>query len=352
MPQTRVPCLLMRGGSKKGAFFLASDLPEQPQARDRVLLAVMGSPDVRQIDGIGGGTRDTSKVVIVRPSRHPGADVDYLSGQVHLSEPDVDYSRSCGNLLAAVGPFAIERGLVSVAGSSTQVRVFMEATGQLATIDVPTPDGAATYAGDAVIDEVPGHGAPLIVQFQDIAGSSCGALLPTGAVVDVIDGVEVTCIDNGMPMVLIRAQDLGCSGEETPSHLDGDAELRARLEAIRLQAGPRMKLGDVRDRNVPKMCLISAAGAVGAISTRTFMPHWCHAGIGVFAALTVAAACVVSDSVAQRMAPAGKGDVVQVSVKHPSGEFTVRIKLHQGLPVSCGLMRTARLLFEGEVGIP
>jgi 4-oxalomesaconate tautomerase len=352
MGQTRIPCLLMRGGTSKGAYFLADDLPDQPALRDQVLLAVMGSPDKRQIDGLGGGDSLTSKVAIIKPSSRAEADVDYLFAQVLVEEARVDYGQNCGNILAAVGPFAIERGLVAVTGDETPVRIFMENTGQIAVALVPTPDGSVRYSGDARIDGVPGHAAPLIVEFEDVAGSSCGALLPTGNALDMFDGVYVTCIDNGMPVVLIRAQALGCSGYESPEQLDADVELKARLEAIRLQAGPLMNLGDVRQRNVPKMCLVAPAQAGGALSTRSFIPHRCHTSIGVFGAVSVAAACLIEDTVATGLASVGEGGVRRLSIEHPTGEFTVELRLKEGQLAGCGLMRTARLLFEGVVCVP
>jgi 4-oxalomesaconate tautomerase len=352
MGQTRIPCLLMRGGTSKGAYFLASDLPEQQALRDRVLLAVMGSPDARQIDGIGGGDSLTSKVAIIKPSARADADVDYLFAQVLVDAPRVDYGQNCGNILAGVGPFAIERGLVAVQGDVTPVRIFMENTGQIAIAHVPTPKGAVSYAGEARIDGVPGYAAPLIVEFEDVAGSSCGALLPTGNAVDVFEGVEVTCVDNGMPVVLIRAEDLGLSGYESPEQLDANAPLKARIEKIRLQAGLRMHLGDVSQRNVPKICLVAPAQAGGALSTRTFIPHRCHTSIGVFGAVSVAVACLIEGSVPAGLARIPAGDVKQLSVEHPTGEFTVELRLQDGELVGCGLMRTARLLFDGNVCVP
>lgn len=352
MRQTRIPCLLMRGGTSKGAYFLAGDLPEQLALRDQVLLAVMGSPDERQIDGIGGGDSLTSKVAIIKPSARPEADVDYLFAQVLVEEPRVDYGQNCGNILAGVGPFAIERGLVEVTGDVTPVRIFMENTGQIAIAHVPTPEGVVSYSGETRIDGVPGHAAALIVEFEDIAGSSCGALLPTGNVVDVFEGVEVTCIDNGMPVVLIRAEDLGCSGYESPQQLEADSALKARLESIRLVAGARMNLGDVTLRNVPKMCLVAPARAGGALSTRSFIPHRCHTSIGVFGAVSVAAACLIKGSVAAGLASVDNGDVKRLAVEHPTGEFTVELRLQDGQLTGCGLVRTARLLFDGVVCIP
>jgi 4-oxalomesaconate tautomerase len=352
MGQIRVPCLLMRGGTSKGAYFLAGDLPDQPALRDRVLLAAMGSPDARQIDGIGGGDSLTSKVAIIQPSARVDADVDYLFAQVLVDEPRVDYGQNCGNILAGVGPFAIERGLVAARSDVTPVRIFMENTGQIAVTHVPTPHGAVNYSGEARIDGVPGGGAPLIVEFEDVAGSSCGSLLPTAHVVDVFDGIEVTCVDNGMPVVLIRAADLGLRGDESPGQLDADSALKARLESIRLQVGPRMNLGEVAQRNVPKMCLIAPPQAGGALSTRTFIPHRCHTSIGVFGAVSVAVACLIEGSVAAGIARVDEGEVKRLQVEHPTGEFSVELRLQDGVLVGCGLMRTARLLFDGVVCVP
>lgn len=352
MSQVRIPCLLMRGGTSKGAYFLASDLPSQPTQRDRLLLAVMGSPDKRQIDGIGGSDPLTSKVAIIKPSDRPDADIDYLFAQVLVDEPRVDYGQNCGNILAGVGPFAIEKGLVAIHAAITPVRIFMENTGQVAVAKVPTPNGAICYAGETRIDGVPGQAAPILIEFADVAGSSCGALLPTGNARDVFDGVEVTCIDNGMPVVLVRAADLGCSGEESPEQLDANTLLKARLESIRLQAGPRMNLGDVSARNVPKMCLVAPAQSGGAISTRSFIPHRCHTAIGVFGAVSAATACLIEGSVAHAIAHLPGGEVKRISVEHPTGEFSVEIRLHNGQIAGCGLIRTARLLFEGRVCVP
>lgn len=349
MAQARIPCLLIRGGTSKGAYFLAEDLPADSQRRDSVLLAAMGSPDVRQIDGIGGADSLTSKVAIIRRSRRPGVDVDYLFAQVAVGEARVDYGQNCGNILSGVGPFAIERGLVAIQGEQTAVRIFMENTGQTATAIIQTPDDAVNYDGDIRIDGVPGTAAPVVVEFDDIAGSSCGALLPTGNPVDQLDGVQVTCIDNGMPVVLIRATDLGCTGYESCAALDANADLKRRIEVIRLQAGIRMNLGDVTHRTVPKMVLIAAPVAGGAISSRSFIPHKCHVSIGVFGAVSVASACLIQGTVAEGLARTTDLAEQQLSVEHPTGEFSVRLRLDNGQLAGCGLVRTARLLFDGHV---
>lgn len=351
MGQTRIPCLLMRGGTSKGAYLLYDDLPAPGPLRDRVLLAVMGSPDARQIDGIGGADSLTSKVAIIRASQRDDADVDYLFAQVVVDEARVDYGQNCGNILAGVGPFALERGLVTASGASTPVRIFMENTGQIAIAQVPTTDGQVEYAGDTHIDGVPGRAAALVVTFADVAGASCGALLPTGNSRDRVDGLEVTCIDNGMPVVLLRAEDLGVTGYEPCETLEADSALKTRLEAIRLHLGPRMNLGDVSQRNVPKMCLLSAPRNGGTVNTRSFIPHRCHASIGVFGAVSVATACLIERSVAQGLARTPGGDRQRLAVEHPSGEFTVEISLEHGVIKGCGLVRTARLLFDGVVCI-
>ncbi len=351
MAQRRIPCLMIRGGTSKGAYFLADDLPADGEARDRLLLAAMGSPDARQIDGIGGGDSLTSKVAIIKRSARPGVDVDYLFAQVVVDEPRVDYGQNCGNILAGVGPFALERGLVQASGDVTAVRIFMENTGQTATAQVQTPGGEVAYAGDARIDGVPGSAAAVVIEFDDIAGSSCGSLFPTGNVADTFDGVAVTCIDNGMPVVLIRASDLGRTGYESRADLDADVALKARLEAIRLQAGPAMNLGDVSARTVPKMCLVAAPQQGGAISSRSFIPHKCHASIGVFGAVSVATACLYPGSVASDLSEVPGGDHKRLAVEHPTGEFTVAVHTDNGKVVSCGLVRTARLLFDGKVCI-
>ncbi|WP_451987118.1 4-oxalomesaconate tautomerase [Azospirillum endophyticum] len=345
-----VRCMWMRGGTSKGGYFLAGDLPAGTAARDAFLLRVMGSPDPRQIDGLGGADPLTSKVAVVRRSERDGVDVDYLFLQVFVDKAIVTDAQNCGNILAGVGPFAIERGLVAATGGVTPVTIFMENTGQVAVAGVPTPGGAVTYKGGARIDGVPGTAAPIPIEFRDTAGSSCGALLPTGNAVDVIDGVPVTCIDNGMPVVVLRASDLGVRGDETREDLDADTALKERLESIRLKAGPMMKLGDVTDKSVPKMSLVSAPANGGAVSTRTFIPHRCHASIGVLGAVSVATACALEGSPAASLAVVPEGRTKTLSIEHPTGEMTVVLDLDEtGSVARAALLRTARKLFDGTV---
>jgi 4-oxalomesaconate tautomerase len=354
---TSIPCTLMRGGTSKGLFFHERDLPADSQLRDRVLLAAMGSPDARQIDGVGGAHPLTSKVAIIRPSARPSADVDYLFLQVVVDKAEVSDSQNCGNILAGVGPWAIEQGIVKVSGATTSVRIHMVNTGSVAIAHVATPNGAVEYEGEARIDGVPGTAAPVRLEFLDIAGSSCGALLPTGQVRDRIDGIEVTCIDNGMPVVLLRASDFGLEGNESPEALEANHELKSRIEQIRLRLGAPMNLGDVLKKTVPKMCLISAPRNGGAIATRTFIPHRVHESIGVLGAVSVATACALPGSIADGIAQLSTSGAEQrVDVEHPTGFFTVDLQLKRdpdGASVErATLLRTSRMLMRGEVFVP
>lgn len=340
----------MRGGTSKGAYFLASDLPEDVTARDAVLLRTMGSPDVRQIDGMGGGDPLTSKVAVVGPSAREGVDVDYLFLQVFVDQPIVTDAQNCGNILAGVGGFAIERGLVAARDGVTPVSIYMQNTGQIAVARVSTPGGVVTYKGDSQIDGVPGAAAAVPLTFKDTAGSSCGALLPTGNAVDVVEGVEVTLIDNGMPCVVLRAADMGITGDETPEELEADQPLRARLEALRLACGPLMNLGDVAEKSVPKMTMVSAPRNGGAISTRTFIPHRCHKTIGVLGAVSVATACLTPGAPAYDLADRGEGAERSLAIEHPTGEMTVVATLDSdGAVAEAAILRTARKLMDGEV---
>ena len=354
--QTRIPCVQMRGGTSKGLYFLARDLPADPATRDAVLLAAMGSPDPAQIDGLGGADPLTSKVAILSPSSRPDADIDYLFAQVVVNEARVDYGQNCGNILAGVGPYAIERGLVPAAQDATAVAIHMVNTGQVAVARVQTPGGQVRYDGEQRIDGVPGTAAPIPLAFRDTAGSTCGALLPTGNIRERIDGIEVTCIDNGMPLVLMRAADLGRTGYETRAELDADTELKARIEAIRLQVGPLMNLGDVTERTVPKMCLVAPPRAGGAISTRSFIPHRCHASIGVLGAVSVATAAVLPGSVCEGLAVVPPGASPRLDIEHPTGAFTVQLELQDDgagrVVQSAALVRTARWLFDGWAHVP
>jgi 4-oxalomesaconate tautomerase len=352
-----IPCTLMRGGTSKGLYFHAHDLPADRTLRDRVLLAAMGSPDPRQIDGVGGAHPLTSKVAIVAASARPDADVDYLFLQVVVDRPEVSDSQNCGNILAGVGPWAIENGLLPARDPVTPVRIHMLNTASVAVAHVPTPDGRVEYEGDTRIDGVPGTAAAIPLDFLDVAGSSCGALLPTGSIVDRVDDIQATCIDNGMPVVLLRASDLGRSGYEEPRELEADTKLKTQIERIRLALGPRMNLGDVTDKTVPKMCLVAAPRAGGTICTRTFIPHRVHEAIGVLGAVSVATACVLPGSIAAQVgAVQGPGSLRQLDIEHPTGFFTVAMDVViAGSSIEVrrsALVRTARRLMRGEVFVP
>lgn len=359
---TPIPCILMRGGTSRGPFFLESDLPAAPHLRDRVLLAAMGSPDKRQIDGLGGAHPLTSKVGIVRRSKTPGVDLDFLFAQLRPDTDTVDTSPNCGNMLAAVLPFALERGLLSVQDGTTSARVLTLNTDMQCDVTVQTPGGKLKYTGDASIDGVPGTAAPISINFLDTAGSVCPSMLPTGHVLDRITvpgdtpfSIDATLIDNGMPMVLVRAADMGVTGYEGVDELNANDGLKAKLEALRLTVGPLMGLGDVTTKSYPKMCLVAPPRAGGSVATRCFIPHVCHEAIGVLAAVTVATACVLPGSVTQGSTRVPAGLVKTVSVEHPTGEFSVELELDKNDPqqvIRSALLRTARPIMRGEVLIP
>ncbi|MDE3103735.1 MAG: 4-oxalomesaconate tautomerase [Acidobacteriota bacterium] len=346
-----VRCMLMRGGTSKGAYFLADELPAGAAERDDLLLRILGSPDARQIDGIGGAHPLTSKAAIVSRSQSPGIDLDFLFAQVNVTEPLVDTTPNCGNILAGVGPFALERGLLAAHHPQTRIRVRTLNTGTVAELVVQTPQGVVCYEGDTAIDGVPGTAAAIPINFLETAGSVCGSLFPSGARTDAIDGVSVTCIDNGMPVVLLRAQDFGLTGRESCAEIEASAEALRRIESIRLQAGRRMNLGEVADAVVPKMSLLAPPAQGGCIATRTLIPRKCHASIGVFGAVSVATACVLPGTVAYALASPPEGPIKLMEVEHPAGFFQVRLEMggtrEDPTVERSGLVRTARALFDG-----
>lgn len=362
--QTAIACWFMRGGTSRGPFFRAEDLPGDQSSRDAVLLASMGSPDPRQIDGLGGANPLTSKAGIVGLSECADIDLEFQFAQLQPDSDVVDLTPNCGNMLAAVVPFALESGLIAAKGDTTTARVLTLNTGLVAEITVPTPVGESgrfvEYSGDARIDGVPGVAAPISINFLDTAGSVCSSLLPTGNVRDRVDvpgagPMEVTCIDNGQPLVIVAAAALGRTGYESTAALNADEELKSRLELLRLACGELMGLGDVTSKNYPKMTLVSPPNQGGAINTRSFIPHVCHDSIGVLAAVTAATACVIEGTVAHEIATVSRGTEITVSVEHPAGEFSVQLGLDPDDPqhvVKSALLRTARLIMAGDVFIP
>ncbi|MFY8191896.1 MAG: 4-oxalomesaconate tautomerase [Limnohabitans sp.] len=366
--QTAIPCLLMRGGTSKGPFFNEADLPSDIATRDRVLLAAMGSPDKRQIDGLGGAHPLTSKVGIVRKSSVPGVDLDFLFAQLQPDKDTVDTTPNCGNMLAAVVPFALETGMVTPQGNQSTFRVLTLNTDMQCDISVDTSGGLVQYEGTARIDGAPGTSAPVVINFLDTAGSVCAGLLPTGQVKDTLTvtglvfepfTLDVTCIDNGMPLVIFKASDMGRTGYESVAEMNADTALKAKIEALRLQVSLLMGLGDVSQKNYPKMTLIAPPQNGGAITTRSFIPHVCHDAIGVLAAVTVGTACVLEGSVCDGVAVMPTGLTKNVSVEHPTGEFSVALQTEPAshlpggqLVKQAALLRTARLLMRGEAMVP
>ncbi|GAA5026402.1 PrpF domain-containing protein [Microbacterium fluvii] len=343
-----IPCMLLRGGTSKGAYFLAQDVPADPSARDDLLLRIMGSPDPAQIDGLGGAHPLTSKVAIVSRSEAPGVDVDYLFLQVVVDQPVVADAQTCGNLLAGVGPFALERGLVSAPGDTATVRIRLVNTGDVATATFGVAGGRPDYDGDVAIAGVPGTAGGISLE---LTGAEGKALLPSGEVVDEVAGHRVSLIDNGMPVVLLDAAEFGATGHESPAELEQNAALAAEVERVRLAAGPLMGLGDVSAQTVPKMILLAAPAAGGAIAARAFIPTRVHTSIGVLMAASVAAGIRIPGAVGSALAELAPGE--STLVEHPSGVFDSRVRVAQGAGgvwhAASLSLRTARKIFDGRV---
>jgi len=352
--QNPIPCMLMRGGTSKGVYLLASDLPTEAAERDPLLLKIMGSPDRRQIDGLGGATSLTSKVAMISPSSRPDCDVDYHFAQVGVETDTVDTGPTCGNILIGVGPFAILRGLVNASDKETGIRVWDVNTESRMNIVVQTPGGVIEFEGDTSIDGVPGTAAPIRVDFLDVLGPSSGNFFPTGNPRDVIEGVEVTCTDTVNPVVLVHATDLGETGYEDPAQLDADHPMLVRLEAIRRSASLAMGMGDATNRVLPKIALLSPASEGGHICSRYFTPTHCHEAHAVSGAIAVAIAAQCPGTVAEDIGRHDEGQQRTVIVEHPSGHLDVTLQINPDLEpphsvTSAGVIRTARPIMDGTV---
>ncbi len=356
MTQTAIPFHFLRGGTSRGPYFNRADLPEDRETLAEVLLAVMGSGHPLNIDGIGGGAAVTTKVAMLSRSADPGADVDYFFAQVSVEDRTVDFKPTCGNILSGVGPAALEMGLVEATGGTTRIRVLSVNTGARIEAVVETPGGKVHYDGSAAIDGVPGTAAPVYLNFMDVVGSSTGALLPTGAVRDVIDGIEVTCMDVAMPMVIARAADFGLSGHETAAELDANRGFYARMEPIRIEAGKRMGMGDVSGSVTPKFGLLAEPRAGGTIAARYFMPKNCHPTMAVTGSQCLASCVLTPGTVSEGLFSPPAGVPALVVIEHPTGAIEVTVDYQNGADGfqlrSAGLLRTARLLAHGEVFVP
>jgi 2-methylaconitate cis-trans-isomerase PrpF len=354
--QTKIPCVIMRGGTSRGPFLLKSDLPQDTETRDEVLLAIMGSPHEIQVDGIGGSHSVTSKVAMISKSKRADADVDYLFAQVQINEKFVDTKPNCGNMLVAVGPFAIDAGLVAAQDGETPVRIYNVNTQSLVEAIVQTPGRRVEYEGDATIDGVPGSAAPVGINFKSAIGAVTKKMLPTGKPLDVIDGIEVSCIDIAMPLVMMRAADLGKTGYETAVELDQDRALMERMETIRRKAGTLMGMGDVSKNVVPKLALLAKPRHGGTISSRYFVPETCHKSHPVTGTVCIASACAIPGTIAAQLAPLQPAPQGIVKIEHPAGMILIDLDAdfsngHEALR-RAALIRTARRIFEGNVMVP
>lgn len=346
----------MRGGTSRGPYFNSGDLPDDRDALARVLITAMGAGSPLQVDGIGGGQPTTSKVAMLSASDHEWADVNYFFGQVNAERAEVDFAPSCGNMLAGVGPAALEMGLVAPAGPETRVRIHAVNTGALVEAVVQTPGGNVEYEGEAKVDGVPGTAAPVILNFMDVVGSKTGGLFPTGSTTDIIDDLEVTCIDAAMPMVIARAGDLGLTGYESPAEMDANRAFYERMEPLRIKAGELMGLGDVSQSVIPKIGILSAPREGGTINGRYFMPWKCHPSYPVTGSICTSACVLASGTVASGLAQRDGQVPTPVKIEHPLGAIDVLVDWEESDGAfqlkSAGLLRTARKLFTGTVSIP
>lgn len=356
MTQTAIPFLFLRGGTSRGPYFRREDLPADLDTLSRVLVAAVGSGHPLNIDGIGGGAAVTTKVAMLSRSETPGCDVDYFFAQVSVTDGLVDYKPTCGNILSGVGPAALEMGLIAPQGDETRVRIHSVNTGAKVEAVIRTPGGQVEYAGDAAIDGVPGTAAPVYLNFMDVVGSVCGSLLPTGNLIDVIDGIEVTCMDVAMPVCIARAADFGLTGYETAQELDENRAFYARMEPIRQEAGRRMGLGDVTKSVTPKFAILAAPRDGGSVTARYFMPWNCHPTMAVTGAQCLASCVLTPGTVAGGLVNRPQGKPALVLIEHPGGDIDVTVDYEQGPDgfalKSAGLLRTARLLARGEVMVP
>ena len=349
-----IACIYMRGGTSKGPFFDMRDLPSDVKERNQILLKVMGSPDARQIDGLGGTVTVTSKVVLVKPSTRKGIDVDYLFAQVDIANPVVDTTPPCGNMMAGVGPFAIEKGWVKITKPETRVMVYNINTKSIIEEIIQTPNGKVEYNGNMKIDGVPGTAAPIVMNLFDQVGGKTGKLLPTGKIREKIQGIDVTLLDAGSTMILIKASDLGMTGTEGEEFFVKNKELMAKIESMRIEAGQRMGLGDVTESVLPKVGILSKPRKAGTnITSRYLTPHTLHQTHAVTGAICIGTALKIKGTVAADVGATNGKDEEMIIIEHPAGVIEVNIEMEMkngAINVKkVGTVRTARKIMEGQV---
>ena len=357
-----IPAYLMRGGTSKGLIFHKKDLPSDRNVLTEYLLKIMGSPDVRQINGLGGGTSVTSKVCIISKSLEKDVDIDYFFAQVEVDRNHVDYAPTCGNMLSALGPFAIEEGLVETSDEITKVNVKSINTNALITLDVPTPDRKLKYSGDFKIDGVPGTGSQILMNFKNLEGKTTGNLFPTGNTTDTFDGINVTCFDLATSMMICDAKEFNILGNENSKELNNNKKLLDKIETIRLLAGKKMGMGDVKGKVLPKVSLLSKSINENSIVSRYFTPYSCHETHAVTGTCCVASSCLIPGTVGFRLLNTKNSlnfNKENIKIEHPMGSidciivlnsnFKNNLVLKKDLVKSCGIYRTSRILMKGQV---
>ena len=354
--QIPIPAVFMRGGTSRGLLFHKKDLPEDKAKIAKYLLKIMGSPDIRQINGMGGGTSVTSKVCIISKSLEKEVDIDYFFAQVSVQDQLVDYKPTCGNMLTAVGPAAIEMGLIKAEEGYTEIKINAVNTGANIVVKVRTKNGQVIYDGDTQIDGVPGTAAPVEMRFLSVSGSSTGAFLPTGQVADSIEGMEVTCMDVAMPMVIAKACDFGLTGQETPEELDSNVEFFEHMERVRLAAAIKMGMGDCTQSVTPKFGLVARDSRVDHLIVRYFMPWNTHPTLAVTGSQCMASCALTPGTVAYELMDWSGTIPAHLFLSHPTGIMEVMIDFDlfgkEFIHKAAGLIRTARKLAEGKIFIP
>ncbi len=357
MTQAAIPYLFMRGGSSRGPFFNRHDLPSDEVSLARVLVAAVGSGHPLNIDGIGGGNAVTTKVAMLSKSDDDWADVDYFFAQVSVEDCLVDFKPTCGNMMIAVGPAAIEMGLIGAQEGQTDVRIRAVNTGAKVLATIQTPNGVVDYSGDMQIDGVPGSAAPISLDFKEVAGSATGSLLPTGNATDTVDGIDVSCVDFAMPMVIARAADFGVSGHESREELDVNKALFKKIESVRLKAAELMGMGDCSESVMPKFGLVAKSqNPRAAFATRYFMPWAAHPTLAVTGSQCFSACAVLPGTVLDGIADKVSASPVALLLEHPLGTMEVVMSYEGGndrpQPTSAAVVRTARKIASGDVFVP
>ncbi|MDH2880281.1 2-methylaconitate cis-trans isomerase PrpF family protein [Bacillus cytotoxicus] len=353
----KIPCFVMRGGTSKGLFFLDKHLPSNKRLRNEVILKVLGAGNARGVDGMGSLDPLSNKIAIIRKSTDPGIDIDYLFLQADLKKMVLDDSVNCGNIISAVAPYAIESGVIKAESGEMTVTIRNVNTNAIVESKILTENGNVLYSGDVKIDGVPGTGAPIRLNFMNSVGSVTGKLFPTGSKMDVIEGINVSCIDVSVPLIIIQATELGIEGDESPELLNSNTMFLNKIDMIRKKVAALANLGNVSNKVIPKIAIVSRPRKSGTITSRYFIPHQCHSTHAVTGSLALSAAIKINGTTANHIVKKSGSYKVEESnpiiIEHPAGQIqTESIVVESNGKYSIkqsSITRTARLILKGEL---